>query len=112
LIKPPFSIATPWAYQRLQTTNYRLQEEVALDGVVIVNDLETPVFEKYLSLPVLKSWLQERSEVRAAWMSGSGSTMVALLQNEITAHQVTTLKERVAADFGKTFWMREVEFLA
>lgn len=109
LIKPPFSIATAWAYDRLQATGCRLEEEaVTIDGVTIFNDLEAPVFEKYLLLPVLKSWLQERSEVRAAWMSGSGSTMVALLQNQITTNQITVLKEKIAANFGTTFWMKEV----
>lgn len=112
LIKPPFSIATAWAYNKLQAADARHQEEaITLDGITIVNDLERPVFEKYLLLPTLKVWLQDRSEVRAAWMSGSGSTMVALLQNEITATQATALKETMAANFGATFWMKEVAFL-
>lgn len=112
LIKPPFSIPTAWAYSRLQLEDYTPQKEkIIMDEIAIFNDLEKPVFEKYLLLPTLKTWLQERSEVAAAWMSGSGSTMVALLNKKITADQIAVLKEKIAADFGSTFWMKEVTFL-
>ncbi|HLB34151.1 MAG: 4-(cytidine 5'-diphospho)-2-C-methyl-D-erythritol kinase [Verrucomicrobia bacterium RIFCSPHIGHO2_12_FULL_41_10] len=138
LIKPPFSIATAWAYNRLEAIGYRLEEKneekencklqetgdreqveneldagsptSSVDGVTIVNDLELPVFEKYLLLPVLKEWLQERKEIRHAWMTGSGSTMVALLREEITPEAITMLKKEITSDFGATFWIKETGF--
>ena len=103
LIKPPFSVDTAWAYSRLQTADCRLQVQSTIDGISIFNDLEIPVFEKYLLLPVLKHWLQQRAEVRAAWMSGSGSTMVALLKNDLSLDQQTFLKKEIHAEFGETF---------
>ncbi|MBX9742918.1 MAG: 4-(cytidine 5'-diphospho)-2-C-methyl-D-erythritol kinase [Chthoniobacterales bacterium] len=113
LIKPPFPIATSWAYGQVadREKNSHLSsscDHQLVDGITIFNDLEAPVFEKYLLLPLLKNWLQKRSEVRAAWMSGSGSTMVALLQETITMDQTTLLKEAIIADSGKTFWLKEV----
>ena len=119
LIKPPFSIATPWAFSRLQGqkeigTSHLMSSarngETApflLDGISIFNDLEAPVFQKHLVLPVLKSWLKERSEVTTAWMSGSGSTMVAALHPEASAEKIALLKKEIAANFGETFWMKE-----
>lgn len=113
LIKPPFSIATSWAYGQVadQHSFSSHRHEQLIDGITIFNDLEVPVFKKYLLLPVLKNWLQERPEVRAAWMSGSGSTMVALLEKGLPSEQKRELTEAIATDFGKTFWKHEVSFL-
>ena len=83
LLKPPFPIPTPWAYSRwrdareLPGLSYAPQ---ALPWGVLVNDLERPVFEKYLVLATVKMWLLEQPEVAGALMSGSGSTMLAVLK--------------------------------
>ena len=45
------------------------------------NDLERPVYEKYLLLPTLKTWLLDQPESRAALMSGSGSTVFAVTRD-------------------------------
>ncbi|MFI0347541.1 MAG: 4-(cytidine 5'-diphospho)-2-C-methyl-D-erythritol kinase [Chthoniobacterales bacterium] len=114
LIKPPFPIPTAWAYQQFSKKSKEssfCQEANTLDNITIQNDLEEPVFKKYLVLPVLKRWLQERSEVRAAWMTGSGSTMVAVLDRERREDQVALLKKNIATDFGETFWMMETRFV-
>jgi 4-diphosphocytidyl-2-C-methyl-D-erythritol kinase len=63
-----------------------------------MNDLEAPVFEKYLILPVLKSWLLEQSNVSAAMMSGSGSTIFAILKNGADG-----LEESLKSQFGESF---------
>lgn len=108
LIKPPFPIASAEAYGRLQATDYRLQDDaISLDGVSIFNNLETPVFKKYLQLPVLKSWLQARPEVVATWMTGSGSTMVTALRKETPSTAIATLKKDIAAELGETIWIAE-----
>jgi 4-diphosphocytidyl-2-C-methyl-D-erythritol kinase len=82
LLKPDFGVSTPWAYGRwkdareLPGVDYSPQE---LDGVRFVNDLERPVFEKFVFLARLKTWLRQQPEVAVALMSGSGSTMFAVL---------------------------------
>lgn len=104
LVKPAFAISTPWAYQNWQDSK-------ELPGVLyapqicpwgaMVNDLERPVFAKHLVLAELKSWLRDQPEVHAALMSGSGSTMMAVLRD---FHLGQQLLERVTAEFGETTW--------
>ncbi|MGC3988466.1 MAG: 4-(cytidine 5'-diphospho)-2-C-methyl-D-erythritol kinase [Chthoniobacteraceae bacterium] len=102
LMKPPFGVPTPWAYQR-----WRESQEVpsfsygpqTFGGHELVNDLERPVFEKYLLLGVMKNWLRAQPEVAAAMMSGSGATVLALLKSD-----GTSLPSRATAEFGETLW--------
>lgn len=88
LLKPSFTVPTPDAYRRWQTSreipgiSYAPQE---LDGVSIGNDLERPVFAKHRFLAELKQWLLERRETRSALMSGSGATVFAVLREEADA---------------------------
>ena len=106
LIKPPFPIPTPWAYKNWSTSK-------ELDGVLyapqlcpwgaMVNDLERPVFQKHLLLPSLKTWLLSHGEVRAALMSGSGSTMFAVTH---TAAQAAELAKKARVWCGDTAWMQ------
>jgi 4-diphosphocytidyl-2-C-methyl-D-erythritol kinase len=83
LLKPSFAISTAWAYSRWQHSReipgvqYQAQE---FADQTFVNDLERPVFEKFVFLAQLKMWLLSQSEVGAALMSGSGSTMFAVIQ--------------------------------
>lgn len=83
LLKPDFGVATPDAYRRwsesreLPGISYAAQN---LPGLTLVNDLERPVFEKHRFLAELKQWLLERQETVAALMSGSGSTVFAVLK--------------------------------
>jgi 4-diphosphocytidyl-2-C-methyl-D-erythritol kinase len=71
LLKPPFPVSTPWAYSRWRDSR-------ELPGVRYAPQ-EFPVFEKYLVLATVKMWLLEQPEVAGALMSGSGSTMLAVL---------------------------------
>jgi 4-diphosphocytidyl-2-C-methyl-D-erythritol kinase len=104
LIKPPFGVPTPWAYKHwrdsreLPDVRYEAQE---FPWGKLVNDLERPVFEKYLFLADLKMWLLGQPEVAGALMSGSGATVFALLQDKAGAE---TLASRVAAEFGSNLW--------
>ncbi|SKA90747.1 4-diphosphocytidyl-2-C-methyl-D-erythritol kinase [Prosthecobacter debontii] len=111
LIKPSFPIPTPWAYQR-----WRDSQE--LPGVLyapqicpwgeMVNSLERPVFEKHRFLPALKTWLLEQKGVRAALMSGSGSTMFAITESGADAGEVA---EKAKAWCGDTAWVQPTETL-
>lgn len=83
LLKPAFAVATGWAYSRwkdsieIPGTPYAAQE---FAGQTFVNDLERPVFEKFVFLAQLKTWLLSQSEVGAALMSGSGSAVFAVMR--------------------------------
>ena len=84
LLKPDFGVATPWAYGRwkgsreLPGVDYSAQE---FRDIRFVNDLERPVFEKFIFLARLKAWLRRQSEVAVALMSGSGSTVFAVVND-------------------------------
>jgi 4-diphosphocytidyl-2-C-methyl-D-erythritol kinase len=106
LIKPPFPIPTPWAYKRWAASNELpgiLYAPQLCEWGTMVNDLERPVFEKFLLLPTLKMWLLEQGEVRAALMSGSGSTMFAITDN---ASQAAGLVEKARSWCGETSWVQ------
>ncbi len=110
--QPPFGVDTPWAYRRWQQSHSLpgdYEEEQSLGWTLLVNSLERPVFEKYLLLPVLKSWLLDQPETRAAAMSGSGSTMFAVLKSEADA---PALEKRVKEVFGANLWTAACETLA
>lgn len=104
LIKPPFPIPTPWAYKKWADSREIpgvLYAPQLCEWGTMVNDLERPVFQKYLLLPALKNWLLGHGETRAALMSGSGSTMFAITD---TAAQAAELAEKARAWCGETTW--------
>ena len=88
LLKPAFAVSTGWAYSHWQNSReipgirYEVQE---FADQTFVNDLERPVFEKFVFLAQLKMWLLSQSEVGAALMSGSGSTMFAVMRENADA---------------------------
>jgi 4-diphosphocytidyl-2-C-methyl-D-erythritol kinase len=104
LMKPPFGVATPWAYSRwrdsmeLPETPYAAQE---FPWGLLVNDLERPVFEKYIFLAFLKRWLLAQPETLGALMSGSGSTCFAVLRDD---GQAAALEQKARAEFGPDIW--------
>jgi 4-diphosphocytidyl-2-C-methyl-D-erythritol kinase len=70
-----------------------------------VNDLERPVFEKYIFLAELKMWLLAQSEIAGALMSGSGSTIFGVLH---AAEPANELQARIRSAFGQNLWCRFV----
>ena len=98
LLKPSFGVATPDAYKRwqasreLQGVSYAPQ---TVDRIGLVNDLERPVFEKHLFLAELKTFLQSQPGVRAAMMSGSGSTVFALLEKDCDGEKLGETVKRM-----------------
>jgi 4-diphosphocytidyl-2-C-methyl-D-erythritol kinase len=111
LVKPPFGVPTPWAYKRwrdsieLPGIQYGVQ---ALERVELVNDLERPVFEKYLFLADLKQWLLQQPELEGALLSGSGATVFGVIRN---GENLEALKLRLEREFGAELWVRECEVL-
>ena len=104
LFKPAFDIPTPWAYSRwkhsrkIPAISYEPQP---LDHLILFNDLEQPVFEKHRFLAELKSFLQRQPETKASLMSGSGSTLFAVLNPEADAQM---LIERTLSEMDPTMW--------
>jgi 4-diphosphocytidyl-2-C-methyl-D-erythritol kinase len=104
LIKPCFGVPTPWAYSRWSDSReipgvpYSSQE---FEWGTLVNDLERPVFEKYLLLAHLKRWLLVQPEVAGALLSGSGATVFAVLREKGGAG---ALGERLLVEFGTELW--------
>ena len=100
LLKPSFGVPTPWAYKmwrdsrELPGISYAAQE---FSWGRLLNDLERPVFEKYLFLAVLKRWLLGQPEAAGALMSGSGSTTLAVLRDGADAGE---LARRARERFG------------
>jgi len=104
LLKPDFGVPTPWAYGRWK--NSRKLPEVTyasqqFAGTRFVNDLERPVFEKFVLLGHIKTWLSRQPEVGAVLMSGSGSTMFAALREEADAEK---LAARARDNLDPTLW--------
>jgi 4-diphosphocytidyl-2-C-methyl-D-erythritol kinase len=104
LLKPDFGVPTPWAYGRwkdsreLPGVDYSSQE---FENVRFVNDLEKPVFEKFVFLARLKAWLRQQPEVAVALMSGSGSTMFAVLRDGAEPEEVV---QRARGEIDPKLW--------
>jgi 4-diphosphocytidyl-2-C-methyl-D-erythritol kinase len=112
LIKPPFPIPTPWAYQNWSTSKELIGVSYApqlCPWGQMVNDLERPVFAKYLLLPTLKDWLLSHGGVRAALMSGSGSTMFAITETDI---QAAAIAKEAQQYVGETSWITATRTLS
>jgi 4-diphosphocytidyl-2-C-methyl-D-erythritol kinase len=109
LVKPPFGVSTPWAYGRwalsreIPGVDYGSQD---LGWGRLANDLERPVFEKYLFLAALKNWLREQPEVQGALMSGSGSTLFAVLKEGTDSDAGDALGVRLCREFGENLWVK------
>ncbi|MFN2508948.1 MAG: 4-(cytidine 5'-diphospho)-2-C-methyl-D-erythritol kinase [Chthoniobacterales bacterium] len=111
LVKPRFGVPTAWAYARwkdakeLPGVSYGAQE---FGGTTFVNDLERPVFEKHVFLARVKLWLLAQSEVVVAMLSGSGSTMFAVLRDAADAE---ALAARAKAELDPELWTHASETL-
>lgn len=104
LLKPAFGVSTAWAYARWQDSR-KLPgvdyEKQSLEVRAFVNDLERPVFEKFVFLARLKMWLREQPEVAIALLSGSGSTVFAVLHGDADAEK---LAARARAELDPLLW--------
>ena len=111
LLKPEFSVSTAWAYQRWQDSreisgfNYAAQE---FQEHRFVNDLERPVFEKFVFLAQMKTWLLQQPEVDAALLSGSGSTVFAVMRASVDGDQ---LAKRARVELDPRLWTFAVKTL-
>jgi 4-diphosphocytidyl-2-C-methyl-D-erythritol kinase len=104
LLKPDFGVPTQWAYahwrdsREIPGVSYVAQE---IAGQTLLNDLERPVFEKFIFLAEMKMWLLKRPEVSVALMSGSGSTIFAVLRGNADADR---LAKQAKAELDPELW--------
>jgi 4-diphosphocytidyl-2-C-methyl-D-erythritol kinase len=104
LFKPNFGVPTAMAYSHWKNSrqipgiSYEPQE---FGGRTFVNDLERPVFEKFVFLGQMKVWLVKQPEVGAALMSGSGSTVFAVMRPNV---DVDLLAKRAKAELDPELW--------
>jgi 4-diphosphocytidyl-2-C-methyl-D-erythritol kinase len=115
-----FGSATSWAYKNLAAGPVGSSTQTAPAGFeaarraflagnpgdrsadMLLNDLEKPVFRKFPILAIAKEFLAARSEVQGAMMSGSGSTLFALIESpEAATHLASALRAR----FGDHIWI-------
>ena len=104
LFKPAFPVSTEQAYRRWKFSREHADipygpQEVA--GVKLFNDLERPVYEKHLFLAILKRKLLATDGVQAAMMSGSGSTVFAVLEEGVDGDK---LAEAIKAETDPDLW--------
>ena len=114
LVKPPFPITTVWAYGKYSELKQSEKlseplEKQSLGSHEIINDLEIPVFKKYILLPLLKQWLREQSGVESAFMTGSGSAMVAVMEQGFSLDCLQEIKKKISEQFGNTLWVVSTE---
>ena len=111
LLKPAFAVATEWAYLRWQDSretpgvSHAAQQ---FEDQTFINDLERPVFEKFVFLAQLKMWLLRQPEVGAALMSGSGSTMFAVMGANANGER---LAKRAKVELDPELWTCACETL-
>jgi 4-diphosphocytidyl-2-C-methyl-D-erythritol kinase len=115
LIHPGFGIATAWAYRELSKFPSALrgqpgraaalvktlrQGDLPAAAAQFYNALEAPAFHKY---PVLELWQEFLAAhgARASRMSGSGSTVFALVPGETAGAE---LRDRFQRQFGDQSW--------
>lgn len=106
LLKPSFGVSTPLAYKGWQDSEEIVGIHYApqnFEWGTFYNDLERPVYQKHRFLPELKMWLLKQPEVGGALMSGSGSTMIAILKGDAEA-----LRQRALQEMDPTMWVEKV----
>lgn len=98
LVHPGFGVSTPWAYKTYAANPLRgVEGKKTVDDFTLRNDLETAAFSKYLWLPAAKAWFQKQPEVYDSLMSGSGSSVFALTNDEAG---IEPLRQRFLAEHG------------
>lgn len=104
LLKPSFGVSTQDAYGRFKDGTFLpgiSYDPQSIAGVKFLNDLERPVFSKHRFLAEVKQWLSCQPGVKAALMSGSGSTMFAVLEDLSLA---STLAKAVKVELDPRLW--------
>ncbi|MBC2593656.1 4-(cytidine 5'-diphospho)-2-C-methyl-D-erythritol kinase [Ruficoccus amylovorans] len=111
VFKPPFGVATGWAYGRMKARGdvyaetARIEAGLAewqaapeLDKFPFYNNMQTVAFEKYRALPVLLEQLRADFGLTCL-MSGSGSACFALIDG-LEPEKLSTVRGAISAAWG------------
>ena len=104
LVKPEFGVSSAWAYSKWEKAEPLPEVSYVPQSVgwgVFYNDLELPVFQKFISLANMKMWLLDQMESEVALMSGSGSTLYALCDGY---DEACSLVDKIRVEFGGGLW--------
>jgi 4-diphosphocytidyl-2-C-methyl-D-erythritol kinase len=103
LFKPGFGVSTAGAYRAYSELplDRKRGPETETQWGKLRNDLEQAVLPKYPFLELLKDWLRKQTETLFALMSGSGSTIFAIVRSQSNGE---TLQARFRAEFGERAW--------
>jgi 4-diphosphocytidyl-2-C-methyl-D-erythritol kinase len=103
LFKPGFGISTAGVYRAYAQLELgrKYGKEMETPWGKLRNDLEQAVLPKYLFLRLVKDWLNKQPENLFALMSGSGSTMFAIVRDQSNGG---TLQDRFRTEFGEQTW--------
>jgi 4-diphosphocytidyl-2-C-methyl-D-erythritol kinase len=103
LTKPGFGVSTAEAYSAYAAlpSFQKIGREVTSPWGLLRNDLEPAVFSKYLLLPVIKDWLTKQADATLALMSGSGSTIFAVVHSQSEGESLNSAFRQV---FGPRVW--------
>jgi 4-diphosphocytidyl-2-C-methyl-D-erythritol kinase len=103
LFKPGFAVSTAGAYRAYSRLAAELKcgQETETQWGMLRNDLEPAVLPKYPFLRLLKDWLKKQPETLFTLMSGSGSTIFAIVRSQSDGK---TLQDRFWGEFGEQTW--------
>lgn len=112
LIYPGFPVSTPWAYKTYAEFRQKglISSSLTHEIDQPLNDLEEPVFSKYLWLPTVKNWLQNQFDPALCLMSGSGSSIFALFDKEDPLFMKKVI-QHAQAHLGSDCWIRSFTIL-
>lgn len=116
LFKPEFSIPTSWVYTQMKAAGdslYNKTPDILISSwlerheMTLFNNLEKPVFTKYVALPTMINELRERFESHCL-MSGSGSACFMLLkENDDVVDIISAIREA----WGQDTFIQETSLL-
>ena len=101
LVKPPFGISAREAYSFISKEE-REEEDFSWEN--LRNDLQMPVFQKYVFLQVLSNWFRDREEVKNVLLAGSGSTLAVFLEDSVEEEEGKFVFECCEKKFSQNFW--------
>ncbi len=103
LFKPGFGVSTAFAYRAYDALpeGKRKGDEQSTPWGMWRNDLEPAVFPKFILLSLMKEWLLARSETLCSLMSGSGSTVFAIVESREAG---LNLVDEFQGRFGLQLW--------
>jgi 4-diphosphocytidyl-2-C-methyl-D-erythritol kinase len=109
LFYPGFGVSTVWAYKTYAQNPRQGDPGKAFywfdpaKPIQLRNDLEPPVFSKYLWIQETKRWLQQHPLVEDALMSGSGATVLAVVEGQ---DQAKLLADEARERMGSAAWIQ------